>query len=843
MSDEPINPERPSLPPLPPKKMPPLPPKAGQPGSGAPAPSQPPLPPPAEQLRALEAERKAEDLEKSRRDLEKRLADMERQVQQEREKALLASLKSQEEATLSARVETSLKEVQDKLRRDRHEQEILESKSKLESHAAELENKLAQERETWVQTLKNQMRQRDVQEKEVETQFTLRLQDMERRILDEKAVWQKNLLSKEEELRVAKSGVEKLQEQLGAVRADLVERQSAQKAAEMENRTLLRDIEDFKRRHQDLLTEKAQLEAQSRAAIDVEKDLIATKGELQLARGQSSTQIDRLEKELQASKMALWEREQRVMAETERLTREVHTIAERVKQEKEVEIRALRQQAEASIKTAEDKRAGAEAALTRLQAVTTALEKELSQVKLERSQWAQVSQAQGQEIARLRKETAKLAERYHAEMAERDRRWQAREKELRAQLEMTAGPWMRKVEEAQAALKSQEDEFKKKAAEAVADWEKKWLEREREFLAEQRKRDDAYQHRLDEMRNAIESKGDAARGILKEETEARVKEAIELERSRVDVEVRERLAARIEELRHANEEAVRKAVADTEARVRSLSAASEAKLQAEGSAAVAEVEALRSALGRAEARLTEMESVKNQLGDRGVESQKLRDELASLKKELEKKEAFSQELARTRAAQGAALASAAEDARKKLDEQKRLKEQIDAAGTANEDLQKRLKEQTVRASDLQAALETLKGRLGESETKLGDLARESEATLGKRLDEVRSTLESRLSTLADRAAKAEKERDTVNQQKSVVEGQLLTNMKEVKRLQQQLQDDTGKHEEALKKLAADLDEQIAKLKSTSAEADTLRAELGAPLAQQVKRILGGKKKK
>src|SRR5437899_3365586 len=151
--------------------------------------SKPPLPP---SFPASREPRKGESTPpESGADLQRRLIELEKRLQEEKEKVLLANLRSQEEATYAVKVEGAIKDVQDKLRRDRRETELEEGRLKLEARIRELETRLVQERETWVATLQEQVKSRETQDKELETHFVGRVEEMERRWLDEKAHWQK----------------------------------------------------------------------------------------------------------------------------------------------------------------------------------------------------------------------------------------------------------------------------------------------------------------------------------------------------------------------------------------------------------------------------------------------------------------------------------------------------------------------------------------------------------------------------------------------------------------------------------------------------------------------------
>lgn len=162
---------------LPPK--PPAPPSFGAPGA------PPPMAPMSPSAAAVDARMKETEGVKS--DLEQKVSELEKRLLEEREKVLLASLRSKEEEAISVKVETSLKDIQDKLRRERKEQELEESRRKAENRVMDMERRLAEERETWVATLKGQLNQRDSITQEMETHFSARLKDLEYRWSQEKS--------------------------------------------------------------------------------------------------------------------------------------------------------------------------------------------------------------------------------------------------------------------------------------------------------------------------------------------------------------------------------------------------------------------------------------------------------------------------------------------------------------------------------------------------------------------------------------------------------------------------------------------------------------------------------
>ncbi len=111
--------------------------QAGQPPSS----STPPAPP---------SQENAEELRR-------RLAETEKRLSEEKEKVMMATVRSKQEEAFSARVEASLKDIQQKIQRDKREKEIEEERSLLREKVRELDSRLIAERESWVQILRTQL--------------------------------------------------------------------------------------------------------------------------------------------------------------------------------------------------------------------------------------------------------------------------------------------------------------------------------------------------------------------------------------------------------------------------------------------------------------------------------------------------------------------------------------------------------------------------------------------------------------------------------------------------------------------------------------------------------------
>lgn len=165
--------------------FPPAPPKA--PGM--------PMPPAAANFQSQMSQ--AESAQSS---LEDKVTELEKKLMEEREKVLLAQLRSKEEEAVSAKVETSIKDIQDKLRREKKEQELEEMRRKAEAKVIQMERRLAEEREAWVSTLKGQLNQRDQITQEMESHFSTRLKDLEYRWAQEKSALEASVRDRDAEI-------------------------------------------------------------------------------------------------------------------------------------------------------------------------------------------------------------------------------------------------------------------------------------------------------------------------------------------------------------------------------------------------------------------------------------------------------------------------------------------------------------------------------------------------------------------------------------------------------------------------------------------------------------------
>jgi hypothetical protein len=360
---------------------------------------------------AAEARRMQEDKDK----LEKKISDMEKMLSQEKEKALLATLKNQQDEALSSRVESSLKDIQEKMRRDRRDHEVEEERLTLKGKIKEMESRLSQERETWMQTLKNQMSERETQGKDVEGHFIYRLQEMERRWLDEKAQWQKEISSREETIRSLKSASERLREVEDEFRKLSLEKSMTEREA-----SKLRDEVARAER------EKASVESYIKIIPDKEREIAELRAENAILRNREEN--SRLTTVHQEEKNGF--ELQKLRGEIGGLQAELGSISDRKNAEKNEEVKRLQAQFDSQLQ--EKDRAFAEVSgekiraiselikikgfVSRVQAINAVLDKERGQLKLEKMQLAQNMAAQLEELKRLKQENDGLKAAHQAEL-------------------------------------------------------------------------------------------------------------------------------------------------------------------------------------------------------------------------------------------------------------------------------------------------------------------------------------------------------------------------------------------------------------------------------------------
>ncbi|HAT71307.1 MAG TPA: hypothetical protein DCS63_00645 [Elusimicrobia bacterium] len=412
---------KPGMPPLPPGMIKPNsfpPPPGGRPSLPLPqAPFAPQFaqpaaaPQPAKDSSAEEAKKIQEEKDK----LEKKISDMEKLLSQEKEKALLATLKNQQDEALSSRVESSLKDIQEKMRRDRRDHEVEEERLSLKSKIKEMETRLAQERETWMGTLKNQMSERETQGRDVEGHFIHRLQEMERRWLDEKAQWQKEIASREAAISSLKYADVKLRETEDEFRK-----------VSMEKSMLERDLSKMKDEVARAEREKASIESYIKVIPEKERQLAELKSDNIMMRSREAAALGEAKLRDERANFEV----EKLQKEIGRLQAEIGSISDRKNAEKNDELKQLQgrfelqlQEKEKAIADVSGEKVRALSELLKLkgfvgrvQAINTVLEKERGQLRLEKMQLAQNMAAQLEEIKRLKAENESFKASHQGEL-------------------------------------------------------------------------------------------------------------------------------------------------------------------------------------------------------------------------------------------------------------------------------------------------------------------------------------------------------------------------------------------------------------------------------------------
>ncbi|MCX5784684.1 MAG: hypothetical protein NTX59_03250 [Elusimicrobia bacterium] len=427
MDDSEKKPPKPGIPPLPPGILRPglpLPQPGARPapvgGLGLPNPfaqNSPPqfqsaaaYPDARAQQAASESAAETARMKEEKDKLEKKILEMEKLLSQEKERALLATLKNQQDETLSSKVESSLKDIQDRMRRDKRDQEVEEERLTFKGKIKELETRLMQERETWMQSLKGQVAERETQGRDVEGHFIYRLQEMERRWLDEKAQWQKEISSREDAIRSLKSSAERLREVEDEFRSVSLEKSLAEKEI-----SKLRD--DVARAER----EKASIESYIKAMPEKEREL---------AELRSEAAILKMKEERTHSDFK--HQEEKYLLEIEKLQRELGGLSDKKNSEKTEELRAQMTRHEALLQEKDktiaevsgDKvRAISEMLkikgfVSKVQAINAVLDKERGQLRIEKMQLAQNMAAQLEEIKKLRQEQELFKASHHGEIEE-----------------------------------------------------------------------------------------------------------------------------------------------------------------------------------------------------------------------------------------------------------------------------------------------------------------------------------------------------------------------------------------------------------------------------------------
>jgi epidermal growth factor receptor substrate 15 len=291
-----------------------------------------PGPSPIEQ-RIQEIEKRFQDQEGAKQSLEVQLAELGKQLKDEHEKVILQSLKAKEEEVLSSKVEQQIREMQEKLRREKHEQEILESRSKAENQLKDLERRLTEERESWMVALKNQLKEREMIEQDVEKNLSRRLREAEERFQDEKNQWTTATRQKDEEISQLRRQVQLEAENLKeAVEEKEEQLEQNREAAEEQRRAYEREMQA------ELRAVQGQLDNQMRESSTWKAQIALLQTQLQQVESQRQEERSRAHDQSQRMEEDL--KQQYVRRELER-TQHWETIVAQLRSDKEAQRSAM----------------------------------------------------------------------------------------------------------------------------------------------------------------------------------------------------------------------------------------------------------------------------------------------------------------------------------------------------------------------------------------------------------------------------------------------------------------------------------------------------------------------
>src|SRR5262249_13968813 len=143
----------------------------------------------------------------------------------------------------------------------KHEQELVDSRSRAEHQLKDLERRLTEERESWMNALKNQLKEREIVEQDVEKNLSRRLREAEERFNDEKNEWLSATRKKDEELSQLRRQIELQAEEM---RDALTDKDSA---LEQAHEAALEQRRAYEREMQaEMRTLQGQIDAQTKEA-------------------------------------------------------------------------------------------------------------------------------------------------------------------------------------------------------------------------------------------------------------------------------------------------------------------------------------------------------------------------------------------------------------------------------------------------------------------------------------------------------------------------------------------------------------------------------------------------
>jgi len=367
--------------------------------------------------------------------LKQKLADAEKRLAQEHEKLLVADVKAKQEEAFAARVEASLKDIQQKMHRDIREREIEEERSELRSKVRELESKLVTERDSWVQLMRAQLQPpappaAAAPSGEAAPGILARLDSIERKWAQEKTV---------------RTPDDAVLSQLSRLETEL-------HGFAQEKETLSTEVSKMREAFFKLEKQGLFLDQISSAVLNMRSALDKAASAPAAASGDALERLVDKEIELRGAKGEL-ENLRRVGEERQRLISAKEAEVARASQDK---LRAISELLKLR-KT-----------LSRIKAVTAALERELAREHAEKEDAVNLSVQRAAEVDSLKADLAAIEDKHQANIAELNRVCQEKSSEsenLSAELGRIGAEHENKVAELRDALRSQAGEYEARLAE------------------------------------------------------------------------------------------------------------------------------------------------------------------------------------------------------------------------------------------------------------------------------------------------------------------------------------------------------------------------------------------
>ncbi|MDD4005447.1 MAG: hypothetical protein PHW69_09660 [Elusimicrobiaceae bacterium] len=428
--------------------------------------SRPPIPPqPGSTGRAAALNAETPD------ELKARLDETERKLAAEKEKVMLANLKQSQAQVVEAQVEYSLKDIQQKVQRDRRERELDDERTELRGKLKSLEEKLVTERETWVHILKTNLQppappsaqpKPEAHSPNFESTIIDRLNAMEQRWAQEQ-----QLLRRELRERPAPAAAP-AEDRLSRLEAEY-------RRALTEKNILVQELANLKTAVSKMTNQGSYLDQISTVVLTL-RDAVSTLSlqsgaTLDFARNAAQKEEEFARAKDQIKKLAA------AHAESEQNVKQRDGHIETLKADK---LRAVQE----LLKLKQS--------LSQIRAVNSALERELTRVEAEKQAVQRSAAEQATFIGRLKKDMADNEARYLSEVSELTRKWEEQKIEmsdLTAELGRMQARHEEKVSELNALLREQAASYQARInhlelLQKTSEEKLKLVERERRELQE-----------------------------------------------------------------------------------------------------------------------------------------------------------------------------------------------------------------------------------------------------------------------------------------------------------------------------------------------------------------------